>query len=82
MKISACGQPSESKDCKPWIKNTDFNPRLVEFADAKPRSKKANCILLKKNLHVSGPAQFKPVSFKGHLYREDCTSFLDICIYF
>lgn len=48
VQINACSQPSESKDSKPWIKNTDFSPWLVEFADAKPRSKKANCILLKK----------------------------------
>lgn len=25
-------------------------------------------VVIEKNLHISGPTQFKPVLFKGHLY--------------
>ena len=64
-----------------WTENSIFNPWHgiltgecenavlgVESMDAKPRDTKDLLYLLKKNPHISGPLQFTPAWFKGHLF--------------
>ena len=51
-------------DSQPWIKNTVFNPRLVESVSV--RIQRAECIFIEKNLYVSGAMQFKSI-FKNQL---------------
>lgn len=40
---------------------------LVEFAEVNPGIGNADCIFIEKYLHLSGPAQFKPILFKCQL---------------
>lgn len=51
-------------DSQLGIENTIFDPQLVETQGY------IGLILLFKNPHVSGPAQFKPLLLKGELYYE------------
>lgn len=53
---------------QPGIGNTAFDSRSVEFVDAKPTVPRANYIYWGENLYISGPTQFKPMSFRGELY--------------
>ena len=57
-----------------WVcENTVFHLGLVESVDAKPMDLEGKVYLLKKNLPISGPTQFKLMLFKGQLPLGECT---------
>lgn len=55
-------------DSQPQLENTIFDSRLVESTDENPEDTEANCVLIEIYLCVSGPVQFKSMSFTGQLY--------------
>lgn len=59
--------PLPSVDSQPQIENTVLYPCLVKSEDANHGCRGLTVYLLKKDPHISGPAQFEPVFFKGQL---------------
>lgn len=58
---NAYSKPSASANSQIWVKNTVFNPSLVEFMDVKPGNRKDWLYLLKKIVYVVEPHKLNSV---------------------